>query len=310
MRKKQEQTSGNLQNKNLKSEFDWKGISSYVKEYTDAIVDEIRPIYDSSKGLSYNDFGVWIEDGIGAGDLVTVDEDVYVVGKSTPGYLDLIANIKLGSKDFECAYHNCVNKTNKKVEADKAAKLSNEFYEEVNQIIKEINLQFDIVSHQLIERYEPAPKDRVVFYGNGLSGMGIMRYANPEKDMFEMYCYSLDDKAKTTKHSMHEVFKNYHDFVFSPMTRNEYLQLSRRLLKCNKVWNDRLGRIEPVGYEVEEGQPYWYFNEALKVESCDNKKANRRTADRKRGGNQFKNLDDAMEIQRELIEIIQKRLAQ
>ena len=109
---------------------------------------------------------------------------------------------------------------------------------------------------------------------------------------------------------MNEVLQHYHDFVLSPMTENEYQQQSSRLCKWNKVWNDRVGRSGPVGYEVEESQPYWYFNEALKVESCDNKKANRRTADRKRGGNQFKNLDDAMEIQRELIEIIQKRLAQ
>lgn len=75
-----------------------------------------------------------------------------------------------------------------------------------------------------------------------------------------------------------------------------------------KVWKDALGRIEPLEYEVKEGEPYWYIDDKLsvvkKIEKCTPTSKKRYLA-----GNYFITYESALNMLSKIRSIINDFLA-
>ena len=292
-----------ISNVSFRSEFDWAGIESVSTLKYNVVLDGIAPKYDAIDGVTFGEFGEWYETGYGAGDIVWYNLELCILGLCTKD------TARIAGKVHGNTIHIIGPSEIAPIKIKDVLPASKEDQKCTLALYDEQGLQFDAANKNIKEKYIPLIGDRVSFEGRGISGMGIMRTIDFHKNTFEMFCYSLYDKSKTTKYSMHEEFSGYTDFTVNPIGRNEYLQLGRRLNKYGKMWNDRLSRIEPIDFEVKDGEPYFYISETFKMVKCDEKRHGRKTADRKRGGNQFRNELDCLYILGQIQEIINNYLA-
>ena len=183
----------------------------------------------------------------------------------------------------------------------------NDYTEYVRNLLAEKLLMFSYRTCDLIERYDPNAFDMVHFHGPGMEGIGV--YKGKVGDGFQMCCYTLLGKDKTTKYSSSEIIPNYNSFVFWKTTTSEETKLRRRLEKFGKRWNKPCNRIEPVGYGDDINKCYFYITEAMEVKECTDTKE-RKFTERRKGGNVFRKKEDAVIILGLFRDIINKFLAE
>lgn len=154
------------------------------------------------------------------------------------------------------------------------------------QALLDTNLQLNPVTMGLEAKYIPAFNEKILYhsYDFQTNGIGIVRDINSDTQEVELYCY-FTYPTKTAKsklgYSMHERnIVNLRDYIFEPLLEDSnnndnrfspddgisaYRRLKRELEKAGKIWRDKLRRIEPTGYRLKKGEPYWYIDDKLRV---------------------------------------------
>lgn len=144
------------------------------------------------------------------------------------------------------------------------------------------NLQFNAETMQLESKFIPNPGDKIIFHNHDHSekGLAIVRNVIPGTDEIELFCYFVyPSKTAPSRlgYSMHENnIVNLTEYTFEPLLDNDkrfsqddgisaYRRLKRELEKENKIWKDKLSRVEPSHMKRNVGEKYWYISDKMEV---------------------------------------------
>lgn len=288
------------------SETDWDMISAYCRDKAEF---SITPEIDPDEGMTASDFIHWYENGFGAGDIAKVDADVVVIGKS-----DFKASLVVGilSDDKIIISHS-------KAPSDRLKCASEDEIRECRHVMLRDRIQFSWKSYSLIEKYIPSINERVIFHGDGIKGLGVVREVDMLTGEVELYCYYIYT-TRQCGYTMHEKgICNLHDYIFEPMDNGDKRQskmngiscqrrLNSELGKYGKVWNQVRHRVEPVDMRLPKGRRYWYINDRMCL-AHDIENGQALAKKRALAGNYFISLEKGLEIEGKIAEVLREYLA-
>lgn len=295
-----------LATNSYRSEGDWQMIAAFCK---DKAAFNIHAEIDPESGLSASDFIDWYEHGFGPGDIVQKGNEIIMLGichfKAAQGIATLqddkvliqdtgiaIEGLKIASEDVVLDFRDAM------------------FIQ---------GLQFSWKDMKLIEKYIPKVNERIIFHGNGVKGLGVVRSVEFKSGDVELYCYFIYETGQCG-FSMHEKgIVNLQDYWFEPMDNGDKRQskmnglscqrrLNRELGRYGKIWNERQHRIEPVVMQVPVGKSYWYINDKMMLVQ-DVEKGLQLSRTRANTGNYFWNRSEGIEMLAKWHEDLRERLA-
>lgn len=308
LKKNSKQIQAFLESNSYRTRIDWEMILLFARKYAGQsfrVNFEINP----EDGITASDFAQWLEGGFSSGDIVDWNGKPAIIGIShfkTPTIAYYLSDDKLSSSNIKTPSGGLKMASTSMSEIFKAA------------MLKE-HLQFNWESLTLTKRYIPKINQRVIFHGNDIEGLGVVRKVDIKTAEVELYCYYIYDTGQIG-FSMHEKgIVNLNDFSFEPMDNSQDRQtdkngiacqrrLNRELNRFGKTWNERMHRIEPVKMMAEIGSPYWYINDKLMV-TKGLEKGSFVCRQRYNAGNYFLDESEALTVLMELKELIRDRLA-
>lgn len=255
---------------------------------------------------------MWFSNGFGATEIALYNSTIVILGICTIDTATIIGELSEGT----------VNTCNKSVKSSELSKATEEDSEAFYKALYTSNLQFDQASLTLVKKYIPNPNEKVIFYNNDFSqcGIGVIRSIDENTGDIEMYCYYLYPPANTVGYSMHEKgIANLVTHIFEPMLEDDkrsskmngvscLRRLNSELGKKGKVWKDKIKRIEPVSYELEEGKDYWFINDEFKIEQ-KKEKGTPTSHFRYLAGNYFVTKESAEMMREKIVELVNSNLA-
>ncbi len=226
--------------------------------------------------IDVQSFLQWYESGYGASEIAKYKTPV-ILGKCTMDKATIVGSL-IGDK-IDC--------TEIQVSFSELEKTSEQDTMNFQLHLLNQNLQFNPETLSLESKYIPSPNEKILFHNHNYSikGIGIVRNVNPDNYDVELYCYfiypSKQENGSNCKgrvgFSMHESnIVNLREYIFEPLLEDDkrfstddgisaYRRLKRELEKRNKVWKDKIRRIEPSNMRAEKGEKYWYINDKMKV---------------------------------------------
>lgn len=272
---------------------DWKMILSYCKNFGSfRICAEINPV----DGVTASDFVDWFENGFGAGDVAIYEDEAVMIGKTHRNASKIVAKLsddKISILDMEIA--------------SEGLKMANfDIADKFHDLLFQQNLQFNWKTLCLDQKFIPEINDRIIFHGNGLNGLGVVRNINRCTGDMTLYCYYIYE-TKACGYSMREDgIVNLKEFWFEPMDNGESRQtqkngvscqrrLNRELERYGKIWNERLHRIEPLSIQVENGEKYWYITDKMTLIQ-DVERGLQLSRTRANAGNYFRRMEDGLKV--------------
>lgn len=295
-----------LAENSFRSKTDWEMISAFCKDKAEF---SINTEYNPEQGITASDFIHWYENGFGAGDIAKIENTVIVVGKTdfrTATIVGMVSGNKILASDNEIATESL------KMASEREIK-------ECRHLMLCDKIQFSWRNFSLVEKYVPSINERVIFHGNGVKGLGVVREIDMLTGEVELYCYYIYT-TKRCGFTMHEKgICNLHDYIFEPMDNGDKRQsrmngiscqrrLNSELGKFGKIWNQNRHRVEPVQMQVEVGKRYWYINDKFCLVS-DVEKGLQLSRNRALAGNYFVKVEQGTEVLGQIIEIIRAFLA-
>ena len=289
-----------------RSKSDWEMIAAFCKDKAEFHIHaEIDPV----NGLTASNFIDWYEHGFGAGDIVQKGDETLMLGISHFKAVQSVAKLSDGKiliQDIEIATEGL------KIAPD-------DIQLDFRDAMFLQKLHFSWKDMKLIQKYSPKVNERVIFHGDGIKGLGVVRDVNVQTGAVELYCYFIYE-TKQCGFSMHERnIVNLQDFWFEPMDNGEERQskmngiscqrrLNRELSRYGKTWNERLHRIEPLVMQVPIGKTYWYISDKM-VLLQDVEKGLLLSRTRANAGNYFWKRADGEEMLARWHEDLRNRLA-
>lgn len=258
-----------------------------------------KPGSYSSAGITVTMFGKWEEELYGAGDVVRVGDEFYLVKSCTEKECHTCARM---GQDGLVLEDNTISVECSSM-ADKTA--SEGLYMALRSIGKEFMRPFPIIS----DVYVPKAGDIVSFTNikNGETGSGVVR-AVLEDGRTEMFCYHI--KGGGVFHSMHGILGFLCDYSFQPSSPDGYPRksLESALNKVGKTWNHPQRRVEPLDMRAPKGEPYYYVNDRMCVTQATETMT---PASQRRyiAGNYFRSYDKAITMARAEQELRKDALA-
>lgn len=255
---------------------------------------------------------IWFSSGFGATEIALYNGSTVMLGMCTIDTAIIIGELSNGA----------VNITSKSVKSSELSKATEEDTEAFYKALYASSLQFDQASLTLVNKYIPSPNEKVIFYNSDFSqcGTGVIKNIDETTGDIEMYCYYLYPPANTVGYSMHEKgIANLVTHIFEPMLEDDkrpskmngvscLRRLNSELGKKGKVWKDKIKRIEPVSYELEPGQDYWFINDEFKVEQ-KKEKGTPTSHFRYLAGNYFVTKESAETMREKIVELVNSNLA-
>lgn len=296
-----------------KSTLDSEMISSFLeKRYKGFRTPSSFTMQSSLPPLDAQSLIQWLESGVGSTEIVMHGGRVGVLGQCGMERAVIVGTLS-GSE---------VIPRSETVEASGLSKATESDTETFYKALYASRLQFDQASLTLVKKYIPSPNEKVIFYNNDFSqcGIGVLRSIDENTGDIEMYCYYLYPPANTVGYSMHEKgIVNIVTHIFEPMLEDDkrsskmngvscLRRLNSELGKKGKVWKDKIKRIEPVSYELEEGKDYWFINDEFKVEQ-KKEKGTPTSHFRYLAGNYFVTKESAETMREKIVELIQSYLS-
>lgn len=286
-----------------KSEMDWKGISLYCKDKYHFSPNTPNNYYpDDPNAITYGQFAEWLEHGFGAGDVVKWNKNIGLVECAEPNTIKICLRIDFNRATFD----SFIVDDKLLVHADKNAS------EAISRALLENHKEFNSSTLKITDKFTPKSGDLVKFRNikTGVTGIGVCRHVDQNGDIV-MFCYILKkDDGNVVKYDMHEYLGNIDDFSFSTFKPTDYERklLETELNKFGKTWNHHMKRIEPLDMRVGLGETYWYIDDKLNVR---NAKERGTVTSNKRylSSNYFKDPGDAIEIEKQIHELIRDQLA-
>lgn len=296
-----------LSENSYRTKDEWLAISSFCKTITEfSVLAEINP----ENGITASEFLHWYENGFGAGDVAKRGADVVIIGKTNfkaATIVGILADDKIHIRYLQTP-----------TEGLKMASESE--IRNCQHIMSRDKQQFCWTTFRIEDKYIPSVNERVVFYGTGTKGLGVVRSVDLITGDVELYCYYIFE-TKECKFSMHEAgVCNLNDFEFESMEKEDesratrmnqgYCQrkLNKVLEKYGKKWNQSRHRVEPIRMQVAIGSHYWYLNDKLVlVQDTENGKQTPR--ERALAGNYFTSIEQGAEMKRRIVEVIERFLA-
>lgn len=289
-----------------RSETDWEMIAAFCRDKAEfSILAEIDP----ENGITASEFIDWYEHGFGTGDVTEYDGRLVILGKTLRNASKIVAMLsddKILISDLEIA--------------SEGLKMASEGdVRKFHDAMLREKLQFNWSDLRLIEKYIPKSNERVIWFGKGQKGLGVVRSVDLKTGEVELFCW-FNYNTKQTGFSMHEKdVVNLRDFVFEPMELGEnkfskmnalscQRRLNRELEHHGKTWNQPRHRVEPVNMQVEKGKRYWYISDKLALVS-DIEKGLQTSRNRALAGNYFKTNVQGLEVLGRIMEVICDYLA-
>lgn len=295
-----------LAENSYRSRTDWEMISAFCKDKTDF---SINVEFNPEEGITASDFIQWYEHGFGAGDIVISDGKISILGKS-----DFKASTIVGIISDDKLYQTSIKKP---VDGFKMPLNDDVVY--CRALMLKNKLQFSWKTYSVVDKYIPAKNERVIFHGEGVRGLGVIRSIDVLSGEVDLYCYYIYE-TKACGYSMQEKgICNLHDYIFEPMDNGDKRQsklngiscqrrLNRELERFGKTWNQSRHRVEPIQMQVEHGKKYWYINDELKlVPTLEN--GLQTAKNRALAGNYFQDASQGTEVLGQVTEIIRNFLA-
>ena len=243
----------------------------------------------------------WFRDGFGIGD----------IAKDEAGCLYMVDSSSVDSLSY-CAKLSNVEEIgmNWKVENGKLDPKSLSHVDEDAQKRYVVSLgmngyEIDFDNDKLKRKYVPSENERVEFFYGDKRGLGVIRSINPS---IELYCY-FDYDQKKVGYSMHEAgICDVYGWHFKPMSIICQRRLNRELNRFDKVWNEKLHRVEPINPKAEVGKTYWYISDKMTV-VADREKNTPTSHRRYLAGNYFLDENEAIDYLGKFSEMLRDRLA-
>lgn len=309
IKKNSKQIQAFLESNSYRTRIDWEMILLFARKYAGQsfrVNFEINP----ESGITASDFAVWLDSGFSSGDIVEWEGKTAIIGIShfkTPTIAYYLSDDKLSSSNIKTPTEGLKMASALMSEKFRVAMLGE-------------HLQFNWESLTLTKRYIPKTNQRVIFHGNNIDGLGVVRSVDKKTGEVELYCYYIYDTDQIG-YSMHEKgIVNLNEFSFEPMDNSKdrltdmngiacQRRLNRELNRYGKTWNERMHRIEPMKMMADAGKPYWYINDKFMVAKAL-EKGSYVCRQRFNAGNYFLDESDALTVLMELKELIRDKLAQ
>lgn len=255
---------------------------------------------------------IWFSSGFGATEIALYNGSVVILGMCTIDTATIIGKLLNGA----------INPSSESVKSSELSKATEEDIKAFYEALYASSLQFDQASLTLVNKYIPAPNEKVIFYNSDFSqcGTGVIRDIDEATGDVEMYCYYLYPPANKVGYSMHEKgIANLVTHIFEPMLEDDkrsskmngvscLRRLNSELGKKGKVWKDKIKRIEPVSYELEPGKDYWFINDEFKVEQ-KKEKGTPTSHFRYLAGNYFVTKESAETMREKIMELVNSNLS-
>lgn len=289
-----------------RSENDWEMIAAFCKNKAEF---NIHAELDSKNGLTASDFIEWYEHGFGAGDIVQKDGETMMLGISHFKAVYAVAKLE----DDKILIQD------RKIATEGLKMAPESIVLDFRDALFAQGLQFSWKDMKLVEKYIPKINERIIFHGEGVKGLGVVRSIDFKTGDVELYCYFIYETGKCGFNMHEKGIVNLQDYWFEPMDNGDKRQskmngiscqrrLNRELGRYGKIWNERLHRVEPVTMQVPIGQRYWYINDKM-VLAQDIEKGLQLSRTRANAGNYFWNQSDGLEVLAEWNEDLRERLA-
>lgn len=284
-----------LNGRKFRSEIDWKGVAHFCQNEYDILLECPKKFYD--EGIGFIEFGEWLKNGYGGGDIVRYNNNLSILGKCNISDVVIEAFFANGSLTIQQIVAN-VSEIERVAEEERK-----EFY----RLLAHEGLQFHEAYQKIVEKYIPKPGEKVVFQGESDRGVGVVREYDEETKEVIMYCYYMYGSGKIG-YSMHENIGMIHDYIFSSMNISARRRLDRELQKYGKTWHDKMKRVEPVNAKAKEGEAYWYITDQFKLKK-DIEKGTPKSHFRYLAGNYFLEQNVARDIEGKINELVRDQLA-
>lgn len=262
------------------------------------------PTFDEPGDINSQMFLDWFKNGFGIGD----------VAKDDSGCLHVVCSSSVNSV-LSCANLSNLGETGKKWNV-KNETLDHKILSHVDDdMLKRcvtslgmVGYEIDFDSCKLRKKYIPACNERVEFFYKDQRGIGVVRSVNESENSIEMFCY-FDYNDKSVGYSMHETgMCDVCGWHFKPMNVIAQRRLNRELGRYDKVWNEKLHRVEPLNPKAEKGKPYYYISDKMTVVT-DRERNTQTSHFRYLAGNYFLSHEEALEYLAKFVDILRDRLA-
>ncbi len=280
----------------FKSEPDWEITQLYCQK-RHIRIGTWRPSY-SQAGITGDQFIKWYAHAPARGDIALLDGNRVIISESGLEVSQICAEFSTDSWQI----------SKKAVKTSDLATLPDDEQFRLHVELSHNGLEFDRRSGELTEKYCPSINERICYYNQNETGLGVVRTIIPAENKVELYCY-FSYTNKRCGYSMHELDAcTYHEFHFEPMTIVAQRRMNRELEKFGKVWYDKLHRVEPIETKVGLGESYWYINDKMKIVK-ETEKGTPTSQFRYIAGNYFKTHEEALEVLGEFTDLLRDRLA-
>lgn len=142
-------------------------------------------------------------------------------------------------------------------------------------------------------------------YINDDCGVGVFREINQDGELV-MYC-AVENKGEA-RYSLYETIGPAQMYQLAQGNRSDINKLKTALKKVDRTWNFLYDRIEPLNFNIDYGETYYYINEGGKILKA---KRDASAAYRKRlaFGNHFIHIEQAEAAKANILEIRNLQLA-
>ena len=262
------------------------------------------PTFDEPGDINAQMFLEWFKNGFGIGD----------IAKDSSGDLNVVCSSSVDSV-VSCAFLSNSLETGKKWTIKSRTldpkELSHVCDDTLKRCVTSLGMfgrEIDFDTCKLRKKYIPACNERVEFFYKDQRGIGVVRSINEAENSIELFCY-FDYNDKSIGYSMHETgVCDVCGWHFKPMNIIAQRRLNRELGRFDKVWNEKLHRVEPVNPKAKKGENYWYISDKMTVVT-DREKVTPTSHYRYLAGNYFLSHDEALVYLSKFTEILRDRLA-
>ena len=254
-----------------------------------------KKLLDSNIYVSFDEFIFWAENGLPKTGNVIMYEQYYTLGiisSIDDEFIHLGVSILNGdvfvSSDIKRPKTGFRYATDDEILA-------------IHQTLAQKGFTWNIWRNVFVRRILfPRPYMFVKFhsYINENCGVGIFKEINQDGELV-MYCVT-SNKGKA-RYSLCEKIGPAHMYQLAQGNRTDMYNLKTALEEVGRTWNSHYNRIEPLEFNIDYGETYYYINEGGEILKA---KKNDSTAYRKRlaFGNHFIHIEHAEKFKANILE--------
>lgn len=271
--KSQFQTLSFLSNYTPKTTLDSEFISSFLVQRFQ--ITPKTPVFapnSDANTIDVQSFISWFESGLNALKIACFKNEVVLLGNCTIQTCEIIGTmLEDGS----------INTEIRTVSPEEISEASESDTQKFYDALFANRLQPDPNKLRLIPKYIPDNGDRVTFYdfSQEIQGVGVVHHIDSEHDVM-FYCYFTYPKPDRPKQIGYSLWEtpgyDIRTMVFESINKENipttlgnstscFRRLGKELERCEKVWKDKLLRIEPLKVMVPVGNKYYYISDKMEV---------------------------------------------